>query len=88
MTLQASFSSVMSQNQWVKCLCQVAEIVAVCPIKFNAEYNDIAKTQGGPIAALIPFSQGKMYFISKRIWCKEALKNIYYLLANHSMRQN
>ena len=39
------------------------------------------------MAALIPFSQAKMYFISKRIWCKEALKIIYYLLANYSMQQ-
>ena len=39
------------------------------------------------MAALTPFSQAKMYFISKRIWCKETLKNIYNLLANYSMRQ-
>ena len=29
-----STSSGMSQKQWVKCLCQVAEIVKVCPINF------------------------------------------------------
>jgi len=39
------------------------------------------------MAALTPFSQAKMCFISKRIWCKEALKNIYNLLANYSMQQ-
>ena len=39
------------------------------------------------MAALTPFSLAKMYFISKRIWCKKELKNIYNLLANYSMRQ-
>ena len=39
------------------------------------------------MAALTLFSQAKMCFISKRIWGKEALKNIYNLLANYSMQQ-
>ena len=39
------------------------------------------------MAALSPFSQANMYFTSRRIWCKETLKNKYNLLANHSMRQ-
>ena len=29
-----SISSGMSQKQWVKCLCQDAEIINVCPINF------------------------------------------------------
>ena len=56
-------------------------------LKKFAEYNDITKTRGGPMAAPTPFSQAKMYFTSKRIWCKKALKNIYNLLANYSMQQ-
>ena len=39
------------------------------------------------MAALPPFSIAKMYFISKRIWCKKRLKNIYNLLANYLMQQ-
>ena len=40
------------------------------------------KTQGGPMAALTPFSLAKMYFTSKRILRKEGLKNVYNLLGS------
>ena len=39
------------------------------------------------MAALTSFSEAKMYFTSRRIQCKEALKNKYNLLANYSMQQ-
>ena len=76
-----SISSGMSQNQWVKCLCQVVEIIKVCPINF-CRIQRHNKTQGGPMAALTPFSLAKMHFTSKRILRKEGLKNVYNLLGS------
>ena len=70
-----SISSGMSQNQWVKCFCQVVEIVTVCPINFCI-YNDITKPKGVLYGRSHPFSGSvaKLFFISKQIWCKEDLK--------------
>ena len=76
-----SISSGMSQNQWIKCLCQVVEIVKVCPINL-CRLQRHNETQGGPMAALTPFSLAKIYFISKRILSKEGLKNVYNLLGS------
>ena len=54
-----SISRGMPQNQWVKCLCQVVEIIKVCPINF-CRIQRHNKIQGVRMAALTAFSIAKM----------------------------